>query len=117
MGVTGIQEKVASHIAWAGEFAELVRRKDGFELFEPQNLGLVCFRLKPAGQPDGEDLNNLNRHFLEQVNASGRLYMSHTSVNGNYILRFVVGQTNVTREHVLSAWDFILHEAETILIR
>ncbi len=112
MGVEGIRRKIASHIRWAGELASLIRKHPRFELYEPQNLGLVCFRIKPEGMQDGEELNRLNRLFLEHLNGSGKMYLSHTAVRGNYTLRFVVGQTYVTREHVINAWHFITKESE-----
>ncbi len=116
MGTEGIKEKVASHIAIAAELAKFVREEKNFELLEPQNLGLVCFRLKPADMPDGENLNRLNREFLEHLNGSGKLYLSHTSVRGNMTLRLVVGQTYVTRSHVIQAWNFIIQESKKFIL-
>ncbi len=115
MGTEGIRQKVAAHISMAAELASMVREEPHFELFEPQNLGLVCFRLKPEGLADGEELNDLNRRFLDELNSSGQLYLSHTAVRGNFILRFVVGQTYVTRDHVLRAWHFIVDASENFV--
>ncbi len=115
MGTEGIREKVASHIMWAGELAELIRDADDFELWEPQNLGLVCFRLKPTLMAESEALNDLNRQFLDHLNQSGKLYLSHTSMKNKFILRFAIGQTYVTREHIRKAWEFIYGEAQKFL--
>ncbi len=115
MGVEGIREKVALHIALAGELAQLVKHQENFELLEPQNLGLVCFRLKPGDTTDGEALNQVNREFLEHLNKSGKLYLSHTAVRGNFTLRLVIGQTYVTRGHVMNAWQYIVEESQKFI--
>ncbi|MFW5820742.1 MAG: aspartate aminotransferase family protein, partial [Bacteroidota bacterium] len=51
--------------------------------------------------------NRINQTFLNDINASGRAYLSHTRINGEFTLRFVVAQTRVTREHVFKAWERI----------
>jgi aromatic-L-amino-acid/L-tryptophan decarboxylase len=111
MGVEGIQRKIADHISWTVELATQIRSARGFQLFEPQNLGLVCFRIIPRKIPDQEDMNALNLDFLYHLNSSGRLYLSHTKINGEVFLRMQIGQTSVTRNHVQKAWEFIKTEA------
>ncbi len=107
MGVETIKEKIRNHIQWANELAEKVRNNDHFELWEPQNMGLVCFRLKLPEVNKQAERNKINQAFLNEINASGKAYLSHTKVNGEFTLRFVVAQTRVTREHVFKAWKLI----------
>ncbi|MBN2698239.1 MAG: aspartate aminotransferase family protein [Bacteroidales bacterium] len=116
-GLEGIRTKVRNHIAWANELAEEIRKENSFTLFEPQNLGLVCFRYTPSGFTDKEKLNDLNNRLMKSVNDSGRIYLSHTKVDGWIILRMVVGQTNVTREHVMGAWQLLREKAEQLIDR
>jgi aromatic-L-amino-acid decarboxylase len=113
-GVEGIRQKVRDHITWAGELAEEIRHNPDFELFEPQHLGLVCFRYKPAGEEDADKLNSLNDRLMRTLNATGRIYLTHTRVRGMHTLRIVVGQTNVTRLHVQNAWKLILETVQDI---
>ena len=112
MGVEGIKEKIRNHITWAKEFAEEIRKEKHFEIHEPQNLGLVCFRLHLPSVPDQEKRNQINKRFLETINNTGKAYLSHTKVHGEFTLRFVVAQTNVTRDHVWNAWKMIKEIAE-----
>jgi aromatic-L-amino-acid decarboxylase len=44
---------------------------------------------------------------MERLNDSGALYLSHTKVNGQVVLRMAIGATATERRHVLSAWDTI----------
>ena len=113
-GANGLREKVGSHIRWAGEVAQLVRDHKDFELHEPQHLGLVCFRFRPAGETADERINALNDRLMKELNAGGKIFLTHTRVNGLVTLRLVVGQTNQTREHVQNAWKLIRDTAAEI---
>jgi aromatic-L-amino-acid decarboxylase len=112
MGVEEIKQKISNHIKWAGEMASQIKETRGFQLYEPQNLALVCFRVSPEGKTETEELNNMNLDFLHSLNSSGKLYLSHTKVKGKVFLRMQVGQTSVTRDHVQKAWEFIKLEAK-----
>ena len=48
------------------------------------------------------------------LNDSGKLYLIHTKLNNKYTLRFSIGQTKTTWEHVLKAWELILQETEVL---
>lgn len=106
-GVEGIRRKIRDHIIWAGELADLVRNENDFELFEPQHLGLVCFRFTPSDISDADELNRLNSRLMKDLNATGRIYLTHTKVKNRITLRMVIGQTNMTRDHVMNAWKLI----------
>ena len=113
-GVNGIREKIKNHIQWAQELAELVRKSDDFVLHEPQNLSLVCFHLRPEVESDQEKRNSLAKKLLDQINASGKIYLSHTKVNGEFTLRLVTGQSYQTEEHVMNAWNIINSEFQKL---
>ena len=110
-GVEGIKAKVKEHIDWAGDLAEKISQSPEFELHNPQNLSLVCFRYKPVGVNEKDILNRLNEELLQTLNASGKIYITHTRVGGLVTLRMVVAQTYVTLDHVNSAWDLIQRTA------
>lgn len=113
-GVEGIQKKVKDHINWAGELATAIKNEPGFTLFEPQHLGLVCFQYIPESGLKPEKVNDLNNHLMRKLNDSGKIYLTHTKVNGEILLRMVVGQTSVTREHVFNAWELIKNTAASL---
>ena len=106
-GVEGIRNKVQDHINWAGELAALVKQEPGFVLFEPRHLGVVCFRYAPKGIADQQELNAINQRLMQALNGTGKIYLTHTKVDGYITLRMVVGQTSVTREHVMQAWNLV----------
>jgi len=106
-GVEGLQWHIRRHVALAQEFAGWVRASKDFELVAPAPLNLVCFAHR-----DGDDFN---KRLLDRLNQSGRIYLTHTVLNGRFTLRFCVGQTNTESRHVRAAWDLIQNEARDAL--
>ena len=102
-GVEGLRYHIRQHVALAQEFAGWVAEADQFELAAPAPLNLVCFRHV------GGDA--ANQHLLEQLNRSGEMYLTHTSLGGKITLRMCIGQSNTQRQHVRRAWKKILQEA------
>jgi len=106
-GVEGLQFLVRRHVEIAQTFLKWVQGDSRFELMAPAPLNLICFRLKA---PD-----ELNQGLLRRLNCSGRLYLSHTRLNGKYTIRFCVAQTNTELPHVERAWKTICDEADALL--
>lgn len=98
-GVAGLRQQVRKHIALAEEFAGWVHEDPEFELATPAAFNLVCFWHK------GGDA--VNRHLLDALNASGRVYLSHTVIDDRFTLRLCVGHPRSERRHVRAAWELI----------
>ena len=101
-GRQGISAALRSHIAWAQEFAAWVDADPRFERVAPAPLSVVCFRSKGS---DGH-----NRRLLDKINASGKFFLSHTVLDGRFVLRLAIGNLATTRDDVLAAWDMIKME-------
>jgi aromatic-L-amino-acid decarboxylase len=112
-GVDGLREKVRSHIAIAAELSEMISEEHDFEILAPVTICVVCFRYIPAGYNE-DQINTLNERLNHQLNDSGKLYLSHTVLNGIYTLRMVTAQTNVTIDHVRKAWLLIKETARSL---
>ena len=98
-GREGISRMLRNHIRWAQEFAAWVDSDSRFQRVAPAPFSVVCFRLR------GTDAQN--HALLEKVNASGRLYLSHTALHGQYVLRLAIGNLGTTREDVVAAWELL----------
>jgi len=98
-GVEGLQYHIRQHVALAQEFARWVEASAQFELVVAPPLNLVCFRHR-AGDA-------FNERLLQKLNATGRLYLTHTKLDGRFVLRFCVGQTHTQARHVQQAWQLI----------
>src|SRR3954447_6549648 len=106
-GVEGRRAMVRKHVALAQELAERIRKSSGFELMAPVPFGLVCFRCHPPWATDASILDQLNRELLSRVNGSGRVHLTHTELDGRFVIRMVVGQRLTSRQHVDEAWELI----------
>ncbi|MFT4583868.1 MAG: aromatic-L-amino-acid decarboxylase [Gammaproteobacteria bacterium] len=98
-GVEGLKHHIREHVALTARFAKWVSDSPDFEIVVPPNLNLVCFRYRAD--------NDFNRKLVEALNRSGRLFLTHTTVHGDYCLRFCIGQTNTAESHVAAAWRLI----------
>src|SRR5262249_43769208 len=98
-GRVGLAARIRDHITWARELAAMIAADDRFELCAPVSLSLICFRLK------GND--EVNRALLDRVNASGEVFLSHTALEGRFVLRLAIGNHSTTRDHVQRAWEII----------
>ena len=92
----------------------MILREADFEILAPVVINVVCFRYCPAGINEN-GLNDLNEKLNHYLNDTGRLYLSHTMINGKYTLRMVTGQTNVTFNHVEKAWELIKESARGLI--
>jgi aromatic-L-amino-acid decarboxylase len=106
-GIEGLQEKLRDHIRMARDLAEVIGQDEEFELMAPVTMNLVCFRYKPKGIDDENELNRINEALLKIINDSGQIFLTHTKLGGKYVLRMMIGQTNVEKRHVDSAWALV----------
>ena len=105
-GTEGLRKKIRQHILFAAKLKEMILNEPDFEILAPVVINVVCFRYHPSGY-DENRLNSINEKLNHLLNDSGKIYLSHTVLNGKYTLRMVTGQTNVTFEHVEKAWNLI----------
>lgn len=114
-GVEGLQKAIRKHISMAKEFGEWITASPNFELLAPVNFNTVCFRLVPSEKMSAEAVDDLNEQLLENLNNSGKIYLTQTRLNSIYTIRIVIGQTNVQQRHVDVARSLIAAEADRLL--
>ena len=110
-GAAGIRARLSEHMRLARLFALWVDASDSFERLAPTPLSVVCFRARPEGFVSSEEaLDELNTRVLDNVNATGEVFLSHTRLGGRIALRLAVGHIRTTERHVRRAWE-LLNEA------
>jgi len=110
-GTTGLAARIRAHCAFARDFADWVRAEPEWEVVAPVPFSLVCFRYAPSGVHE-EVLNEMNARILAMVNVGGEVFLSHTKLDGRYVLRLAVGNIRTEERHVRRAWA-ILQESAT----
>jgi aromatic-L-amino-acid decarboxylase len=98
-GADGLRAALGEHIRLARLFAEWLDASDVFERVAPVPFSVVCFRLK----------NDEHARLLDSVNASGDVFLSHTRLDGRYVLRLAIGNLATRETHVRRAWDLLNH--------
>jgi len=110
-GLEGIREKLREHIRLNQYFCDALGETGHLLVPVKPFLNVSVFRLQPQGINHIQTLNRLNEDFLEEINSSGALFLTHTKVDGLYTLRMVIGQTYVNQAHVEFAVDKIKEAA------
>ncbi|MBM4107386.1 MAG: aspartate aminotransferase family protein [Phycisphaerae bacterium] len=120
-GAEGLREHVRGHVRLAALFESWVRGDPRFEIVAPRPLSLVCFRLRHPDDAGGEwsagDV--LNRRLLDALNATGRVFLTHTSVpaagGARIALRLAVGSVTTREADVAEAWALVREHAGGVL--
>jgi aromatic-L-amino-acid decarboxylase len=110
-GVIQLQEKIREHIQLAKWFEKNIISQPAFEIMAPVPLSLVCFRYRPSCIIGTDNLNRVNEELLNKLNNTGKIFLTHTKLKGQYTLRLSIAGTLTTKEHVENAWNLIKETA------
>jgi len=110
-GAEGLRERIRAHCRLARDFAAWVDAEARFERVAPVPFSTVCFRLA-GGSPAGADQRN--QRLLDAVNARGPVLLSHTKLDGEFVLRVAIGNIRTDREHLETAWRLLREEADRL---
>ena len=103
-GSEGLIDRIREHCRLAELFASWIEDSPDFEMLAPVPFALVCFR---ACRDGTADLDALNERIMNEINASGEAYLSHTKLNGKFTLRLSVGSIRVEEQHLKKVWELL----------
>ena len=106
-GVSGLQEFIRTHMENTKILRSWIEMEKDFEIITPTPLTLICFRHTKG--------NNFTEKLLNTINESGKAYMTHTKLNDQYIIRFSVGQTSTTINHLKETWNYIVKTSKGMI--
>jgi aromatic-L-amino-acid decarboxylase len=110
-GAAGIRRRLEAHVDLARMFAGWVDDADGWERLAPVPFSVVCFRHRPAGTDDEAALERHNAAIMDAVNASGEAFLSHTKLDGRYVIRLAIGNIRTEERHIRRAWELLTEAA------
>jgi aromatic-L-amino-acid/L-tryptophan decarboxylase len=122
-GVSGLREYIRKHVNMAKDFEALLCANNNFEVVVPRNFAMVCFRISPlalanvANECSDEEVNRLNKQLLESLNGAGRVFMTHTVLEGVYVIRVAIGATLTDDKHISMLWDMVQNHASVLLAK
>jgi len=109
-GAEGLRARLRSHVALAAEFAAWVTAEPHWRVVAPHPFSVVCFRYEPEGA-SRDAIEAANRAVLARVNADGTAFLSHTEIDGAYVLRLAIGNLRTTRDDVAAVWTALCEAA------
>ena len=108
-GVEGIQSKLRKHIELSTYFTSFINQHIGLEHLTDPILNFNIFHVRESD--DIEECNRKTADLLDKINSTGKVFLSHTKVNGRYGIRVVIGQTYVEKAHI----DLLINTIKTCL--
>ena len=105
-GTEGLQKYIRENVEHTQILKSWIEEDDNFEIIAPVPLNLICFKHKKGSA--------FNQKLHETVNQTGKLYITRTKINDEYILRFSIGQVTGTIDHIKKSWKLIQQTAKNI---
>jgi aromatic-L-amino-acid/L-tryptophan decarboxylase len=99
-GRDGLQALIREHVRLAQLFASWVEETPGWEIVGSHDFSVVCFRREGSDEE--------NEVLLNRVNATGEVLLSHTRLNGGFVLRLAIGNARTTEAEVARAWELLI---------
>lgn len=91
-GLDGLRERIRNHVLWANEACDALATIRGVRIKTQPILSLFTFALKS---------DEATEALLTRINDDGRIYLTQTRHEGEYVIRVQVGQFDCTREDVM----------------
>jgi len=113
-GADGIRARLEHHVGLARRLAGWIDEASGWERVAPVPFSVVCFRYHPSGDDDEVALERKNQAIMDTVNASGEAFLSHTKLDGRFVLRMAIGNLRTEEHHVRRAWTLLQDASRTV---
>jgi aromatic-L-amino-acid/L-tryptophan decarboxylase len=97
-GIERLQAVIRQHVDFAGRLADALRARPGVEVLT-QAFSVVVFRLTGGDEA--------TMAAMERMNATGRLFVSHTKLHGRYAIRVAIGNGATEWRHVAQILDLL----------
>lgn len=98
-GLEGLRTRIRNHINWARECHDMIAGMDDFTITTVPAFSLFTFRYK--------DSDAATQDLLTRINDDGRIYLTQTRHQGQFVIRMQVGQFDCTREDVMMVPDVL----------
>jgi aromatic-L-amino-acid decarboxylase len=115
-GLSGYRASIEHDIALAQRLAASLKSLGYFEVFEPQQLSIVCFRYKPRGSSDPQALSSLNKVLLEKLQLGGKIFLSSTVIDSQFWLRACIVNPRTSEEDIDQIPAAVEDAAKSVLV-
>ncbi|HSP32861.1 MAG TPA: aminotransferase class I/II-fold pyridoxal phosphate-dependent enzyme, partial [Thermoanaerobaculia bacterium] len=98
-GTDRLRAVIRDHVALAQRLTAELQKRGDVELLAPQMFSVIVFRKKGTDEE--------NAALLEKINASGKIFVSHTKLKGRYGIRVAIGNGATEWRHVSQILEFL----------
>ena len=99
LGRAGMAARLHEQMRLTNLLVDWIKADNRFELASPIVMPVVCLRFVGSDES--------NSKIVEQVNASGRAYLTQTKLRGQTVMRIGLGNVLTKEEHLRTAWELI----------
>ena len=105
-GVEGLQDRIREHLRLGKPFAGWIDESPFFQRLAPVPFSTVCLRALVEGMGDMQ-LNEFNQKLMDEVNATGKVFLSHTKLDDIFTIRVVISSVRTTEEDVREVYELL----------
>jgi aromatic-L-amino-acid decarboxylase len=105
-GLSGLRDHLRGHVELASRLESWISGDERFELAAPRCLALVCLRLRAGDEA--------TRAVVDRINAEGRAFLTHTTIDGKFVIRVAIGSVGTEERHVRALWDDLRAAADAV---
>lgn len=110
-GLQGLRSMIRNHVSWSENLAKHLAATPNFRIVTQPMLSLFSLRHEPKGVMD---LDAHNQSLITRINNDGRIYLTQTKVDGQFVIRFQAGSWDMEERDAHTAYDVITELAEQI---
>ncbi len=111
LGLKPFRAALEEKIYLARYFYENIKNMENFEVGPFPQLSVVIFRYVPLTG----NANEFNKRLIEEIQKDGRVFLSSTTINGNFILRAAILSFRTHLDTIDLAIEIIKNKTEKIL--
>lgn len=105
-GLDRLAAILRENVKMADWLAEQISVHPRFQLVTPADMGLVCFRIREGDAH--------TRELSRRINGSGRFFVSHTVLEGRFVIRVAIGNIRTRQQDIEELWVAIKNIAEAL---
>ena len=120
-GLEGLRRRIRHHLEMAARLKGWIDASPDFEIMAPAPFSLICFRYRPAelaaaaAEPAvAERIDELNLRLMDAVTRTGLAFLSHTRLNGCFVIRLNVSNLRIEDSDLELVWDVVRREAAAL---
>ncbi len=109
-GTEGLRDIIREHLRLGKIFSKWIDDSPFFERLAPTPLSTICFRAIPKKVKLENELNSFNKRLMDNINATGKTFLSHTVLNGKFAIRVVISGIRTEEKDVKEVFDILNEE-------